>query len=185
MQSRRQSLIEAITNVAVGYALAVHLTKAGAGLIVADIDEAIQDRARTELGARIIRPDAIHAQDVDIFAPCALGGAINAKTLPQVSAKIVAGAANNQLATPDMADALLRAGILYAPDYVINAGGIINVDAEVSRPKYDPKWVRGKLVELEESLDLIFQKAAETKHTTVAIADAIARERLAEVRDWR
>ncbi len=169
----------------VGYALAQHLAKAGAGLFVTDIDEDILDRARTELGARVVRPDAIHAQDVDIFAPCALGGAINAKTLPQLSAKIVAGAANNQLATPDMAEALQRAGILYAPDYVINSGGIINIDAEVSHPTYDPDWVKGKLAELEDTLHLVFEKAAEAQATTVSVADQMARERLAEIRDWR
>jgi leucine dehydrogenase len=169
----------------VGYALAEHLAKAGAGLFVADIDEDVLDRARTQLGARVIRPDAIHAQDADIFAPCALGGAINAKTLPQISAKIVAGAANNQLATPDMAEALDRLGILYAPDYVINAGGIINVDAEVSHPKYDPKWVKRKLVELEDTLELVFARAEETKQPTISVANEIARERLAERRDWR
>ena len=169
----------------VGYALAEHLHKAGAKLVVADINEAVLDRARTELSARVVAPEAIHAQDVDIFAPCALGGAVSPKTLPQISARVIAGAANNQLSAPNMAEALTRAGKLYAPDYVINAGGIINVDAEVSHDRYDPAWVQGKLDELEDTLGEVFDRAKAEGETTVAVADALARKRLAEVRDWR
>ena len=165
--------------------LAEHLAAAGAKLFVADIDEAVLERARDALGARIVRPDAIHAQDVDIFAPCALGGSVSARTLPQITATVIAGAANNQLASPDMARALTRAGKLYAPDYVINAGGMINVDAEVSHPAYDPDWVRGKLAELEETLDEVFARAETEGRTTVDIAEDIGRARLAEKRDWR
>ena len=169
----------------VGYALAEHLHRAGAQLVVADINEAVVERAKTELGARAVAVDAIHAQDVDVFAPCALGGAVSAKTLPSISARIIAGAANNQLATPAMAEHLSRAGKLYAPDYVINAGGIINVDAEVSHDRYDPEWVRGKLDELEETLDEVFSRARDQGTTTTAIAEEIGRARLAERRDWR
>ena len=169
----------------VGYALAEHLAAAGARLVVADINEAATTRAADELGARVVRVEAIHAQDVDVFAPCALGGAVSAQTLPQISAPVIAGAANNQLATPDMADALTRAGKLYAPDYVINAGGIINVDAEVSQPAYDPAWVAGKLEELEATLGDVFDRASAEGRTTVAVAGDIAKARLAERRDWR
>ena len=169
----------------VGYALAGHLARAGAGLIVADIDEAATARAKAELGARVVDPAAIHMQDVDVFAPCALGGAVSQKTLRDISATVIAGAANNQLATPDMADALTRMGKLYAPDYVINAGGIINIDAEVSRPTYDPAWVQGKLDELEETLAEVFDRAEQEGRTTVEVANAIAEARMAEVRDWR
>ncbi len=169
----------------VGYALAEHLSQAGASLIVADINDAVTARAKSELGAKIVATDAIHAQPVDVFSPCALGGAINAKTLPQITAKIIAGAANNQLATPAMAEHVARAGKLYAPDYVINAGGIINVDAEVSYDRYDPEWVRGKLDELEETMDEVFTRARKEGSTTSAIAEEIGRMRLAERRDWR
>ena len=169
----------------VGYALAEHLSKAGAALFVADINADVLERAADELGALIVPTDAIHAQDVDIFAPCALGGAVNAGSLPQITARIIAGAANNQLATPDMAGALRKAGKLYAPDYVINAGGIINVDAEVSRPRYDPAWVESKLDELEDTLAEVFERADAENRTTVAVADAMARARMAEKRDWR
>lgn len=168
----------------VGYALAEHLAKAGASLSVADIDKAILARAENELGAKIVPVDAIHAEDSDIFAPCALGGAISSETLPAIRAKIIAGAANNQLKTPDMAEALRHRGLLYAPDYVINAGGIINVAAEVSG-SFDPEWVKGKLSQLEDTLGEVFDRAQSENRTTAAVADEMARERMAVIRDWR
>ncbi len=168
----------------VGYALAEHLAKAGAELLVADIDLDILEKAKTELGAEVVPVTEIHAADADIFAPCALGGAINAETVPQLRAKVVAGAANNQLRSPDMANALRARGILYAPDYVLNAGGIINVAAEVSGD-YDPAWVEKKLGQLEETLDQVFDQAAKEGLTTATVAERIARDRMAEKRDWR
>ncbi|MEM7729496.1 MAG: Glu/Leu/Phe/Val dehydrogenase dimerization domain-containing protein [Pseudomonadota bacterium] len=168
----------------VGYALAEHLAEAGAELLVADIDADILERAARELSAEIVAPETIHAAEADIFAPCALGGAINADSVGELKAKVVAGAANNQLRTPDMAEALKSRGILYAPDYVINAGGIINIAAEVSG-RYDPNWVEGKLVQLEETLEAVFARAAHEGRTTAGIADDMARERMSVIRDWR
>jgi leucine dehydrogenase len=168
----------------VGYALAVHLANAGADLSVADINLEALSKAKDELGATIVPVGDIHAVDADIFAPCALGGAIRHETLSQLSAKIVAGAANNQLKTPDMAMALKQRGVLYAPDYVINAGGIINVAAEVSGD-FDPKWVTGKLEQLEDTLATVFDRAANEERTTQDVADEMARERMAAIREWR
>jgi leucine dehydrogenase len=161
----------------VGYGLCEHLHKAGAHLIVTDINGKVLERAKAELGAEIVEPGAIHAVEVDIYAPCALGGAISAKTLPDIKASIIAGAANNQLATPDMGDACQARGILYVPDYVINAGGIINVAAEVSGT-YDPDWVKSKLDELEITLKSIFAEAERRGVSTDAIANEMARARL-------
>lgn len=168
----------------VGYALAVHLANAGAVLSVADLNLDALAKAKAELGATIVPVDEIHTVEADIFAPCALGGAIRHETLSHLSAKIVAGAANNQLLTPDMAVALKQRGILYAPDYVINAGGIINVAAEVSG-HYDPQWVTGKLDQLEETLATVFDRAASEDRTTQDVADEMARERMAVIRAWR
>lgn len=168
----------------VGYALAEHLFKAGAKLIVADIDLQIVQRAEDELNAEIVAVDAIHAVEADIFSPCALGGAINVASLTEVKATIVAGAANNQLRTPEMAEALRARNILYAPDYVINAGGIINVAAEVSGD-FDPNWVQQKLNQLEETLADVFDRAATEGRTTAEVADEMARERMAAIRNWR
>ncbi len=98
--------------------------------VIADPDPARRDRLGAILGARVVDVDAIAGVDADIFAPCALGGALNPETVGRLKAKLVCGAANNQLASPDIAALLLERGIAYAPDYVVNAGGIINVSAE-------------------------------------------------------
>ncbi|WP_298913848.1 Glu/Leu/Phe/Val dehydrogenase dimerization domain-containing protein [uncultured Algimonas sp.] len=168
----------------VGYALAGHLANAGATLNVADINPDILRKAEAELGATVVPVEAVHSVDADIFAPCALGGAINDRTLPELKAKVVAGAANNQLASEDMDNALKARGILYAPDYVINAGGIINVAAEVAGD-YDPSWVNAKLDQLEETLGEVFDRAVAEDRTTAEVADEMARDRMAVTRDWR
>ncbi len=161
----------------VGYDLARRLKKSGARLIVADINEAAVQRAAEELGAEIVSVDVIHAQEADIFAPCALGGAINAKTIDDIQAYIVGGAANNQLKTPDMGAELLKRDILYCPDYVLNAGGIINVAAEVSGT-YDYAWVDAKIEGLRVTLKEIFTRSEDSARPTNEIADEMARERL-------
>lgn len=161
----------------VGYGLCRHLNRADAHLIVTDINPVVLEQAQIEFGAVVVKPDEIHAVVADIYAPCALGGAVSDGTLPAIRASIIAGAANNQLATPEMAEACRQRGILYAPDYVINAGGIINVAAEVSGT-YDVNWVQKKLEGLEITLKTIFDRAAEQGVSTTVIADAMARERL-------
>ncbi|MEP4052448.1 MAG: Glu/Leu/Phe/Val dehydrogenase dimerization domain-containing protein [Litorimonas sp.] len=161
----------------VGYGLCEHLHSAGVHLIVTDINKALLEQAREELGAVIVEPDEIHAVTADVFAPCALGGAISKTTLPHIRASIIAGAANNQLASPELGEACRQRGILYAPDYVVNAGGIINVAAEVSGT-YDPEWVKTKLDGLEITLKNIFSMASEQGLATNVVADKLARERL-------
>ena len=161
----------------VGYSLAEKLYKSGARLIVADINPEATAKAQSELKATIVSVDEIHAQEVDIYAPCALGGAINADSLKDISAYIVGGAANNQLKTPVMGQALRARDILYCPDYVLNAGGIINVAAEVSGT-YDYNWVDGKLDNIKASLQEIFERSDKTGKPTNEIADIMARERL-------
>ena len=115
---------------AVGWHLAEHLHAAGAVLTVADIDAAKLERARAELGATLVGVHDILAADVDVLAPCALGASLNAQTIPLVRAQLIAGAANNQLATPADGDALHARGVMYLPDYLVNAGGIISVARE-------------------------------------------------------
>jgi len=161
----------------VGYDLARRLKKSGARLIVADINEAATQRAADEFGAEVVSVDVIHAQEADIFAPCALGGAINAQSIDDIQAYIVGGAANNQLRTPEMGAELLKRDILYCPDYVLNAGGIINVAAEVSGT-YDYAWVDGKLEGLRGTLKEVFKRSDSTGQPTNEIADEMARERL-------
>ena len=116
----------------VGYSLCQFLHAEGAGLIVADIDQAKVNRVVEEFGATSVEHDAIYGVDADIFAPCALGAGINDETIDQLKVDIIAGAANNQLAHDRDGDALDARGIIYAPDYVANGGGLINVNAELA-----------------------------------------------------
>ncbi len=161
----------------VGYSLCEKLTAAGARLFVADINQEVLRKAEQVMGATVVSPNQIHAQDVDIFAPCALGGAINRDTIEDIQARIVGGAANNQLASEDMGHALRDRNILYCPDYVINGGGIINVAAELSGD-YRPNWVDEKLNGLCKTLNEIFSLSAIEKEPTNVIADRLAIERI-------
>ena len=111
----------------VGLGLARHLKAAGAELWVADIFDANVKQAMDELGANVVRPQDIYGLDVDVFAPCAMGGILNEQTLDVLRAPVIAGAANNQLASAEIGVELQRRNQLYAPDYAINAGGIIDV----------------------------------------------------------
>lgn len=161
----------------VGYDLARRLKKSGARLIVADINETATTKAAERLNAKVVPVEEIHAQEADIFAPCALGGAINADTIDEIQAYIIGGAANNQLKTPEMGAELLKRDILYCPDYVLNAGGIINVASEVSGT-YDPGWVDQKIENLRGTLLTIFEASQKNDRPTNEIADEMARERL-------
>ena len=114
----------------VGHALCGHLHEAGAALFVSDLDAGREARTAADFGAKAVNAEAIYGLDVDVFAPCALGGILNDATIPRLRAKIVAGAANNQLEAPRHGAALAGRGILYAPDYVVNAGGVINISFE-------------------------------------------------------
>src|SRR5690606_31256335 len=129
----------------VGEYLARKLHAAGAKLILTDVNAEALRRVAAATDAQIVAPGAIFDVDCDVFAPCALGGSISLDTLPRIRAPIIAGAANNQLAGPDAGFDLYKRGILYAPDYVINGGGIINVAGEIRAlaedVAFDPAWV--------------------------------------------
>lgn len=157
----------------VGYGLCEHLYKAGAILFVTDINQAALDKAATQLNATIVGLDEIYDQDVDVYAPCALGASINDYTISRLKAKIVAGCANNQLAEKRHDQALVDNGILYAPDYVINAGGIINVSFEED---YCVEKSTKKVEEIYDTLLDVFTKADEQNRPTGIIADEMARE---------
>lgn len=116
----------------------------------------------------------------DIFVPCALGAGLNARSIPQIQARIVAGAANNQLQTPSDGIALKKRGILYAPDYAINAGGVISI--ALARPGGNDALVREKTVAIGETLTLIFERALKENTTPEHIADRLAEERLENAR---
>ncbi|XBQ16046.1 MAG: Glu/Leu/Phe/Val dehydrogenase dimerization domain-containing protein [Oceanicaulis sp.] len=163
----------------VGSYLVGHLAEAGAELFLADIREPELKALAEKTGATIVPTDEIYDVDADVFTPCALGAVINPDTIDRLKVKIVAGAANNQLLTRDMGEALRKRGILYAPDYVINAGGIINVMGEID-PRFDAKWVEGKLVTLKRTLGEILDTAENEGRPANLVADELARQRIAE-----
>ncbi|WP_290647966.1 Glu/Leu/Phe/Val dehydrogenase dimerization domain-containing protein [Aquisalimonas sp.] len=159
----------------VGYRLAKLLHEAGAKLWVTDIYDDQVQRAVENLGANAVDRDAIYGQDVDVFAPCALGSAINDSTLAQLRAKVVAGSANNQLAEMRHGEELMKRGILYAPDYVINAGGIIDVSYE--RIGYDRDKMIKHVEGIYDTLMEIFERSEAAQLPTNIVADGVAEER--------
>ncbi len=158
----------------VGYHLCRLLQEAGAKLIVADIDPAKVQRVCDEFGARAVGPDEILFCDVDVLAPCALGAILTEESIPRLRTSIVAGAANNQLQTTEDGRRLADAGILYAPDYVINGGGIINVACEFSGD-VDDHGVMELVARIGPRLSGIFEESAVTGRLTNDIADEQAR----------
>ena len=154
-----------------------HLAKAGAKLTITDVNVETLAAVSQETGAKVVTPDEIYDVAADIFSPNALGAIINSNTLPRLKAKVIAGGANNQLSTPDMGERVLEKGILYAPDYVINGGGIINVAAEISGT-YDPAWVDDKVQRLVQTLGEVLDQAKAENRASNRVADEIARRRI-------
>ncbi|HMB48052.1 MAG TPA: Glu/Leu/Phe/Val dehydrogenase dimerization domain-containing protein [Afifellaceae bacterium] len=164
----------------VGMRVAAKLHMAGAKLIVSDIDRASIDKAVREFGAKATDPDEAHSADADIFVPCALGGGLNAATIPQIKARAIAGAANNQLAEPEDAIRLMDRGILYAPDYAINAGGVIAI--ALGKPGRRTAQITDKVEAVGATLAAIFERAGLEGQSTAQVADRLAAERLAAAR---
>lgn len=158
----------------VGYYLCGYLSRAGAKLRVADIDSSRVSKAQDEFAATAVGLDEILSQDVDVVAPCALGAILNSISIPRLRAKIVAGGANNQLATAADGQRLADAGILYAPDYVINGGGIINVACEYYGDVDDAE-VMNQVAAIGPRLTGIFEEAKKSGEPTNVIADRMAR----------
>ena len=163
----------------VGYFLAKELSEAGAKLIVTDIDAERVKRVVDEFGARAVEPDAIYAVDADIFAPCALGGIINDDTIPRLRVEIVAGGANNQLLEERHGDELERRDIVYAPDYVANAGGVINVYRELAG--WDAGHALRKASDIYETVLSVFEIASHDRIPSYRAADRLAERRLQAV----
>ncbi|WP_439859098.1 Leu/Phe/Val dehydrogenase [Pseudomonas sp. MBLB4136] len=160
----------------VGFSLARQLKGAGAELWVTDIVEANVRRAVEQLGATAVGQNDIYGLDVDVFAPCAMGAIINPHTLEALRAPVIAGAANNQLADAQLAEELQRKGCLYAPDYAINAGGIIDVCYE--RTGGSAAELKAHVEGIAATLEEIFRRSQVEGATTTAIADRMAQERL-------
>ena len=164
----------------VGFRLAEKLHGAGARLVVSDINQAAIDRAVDAFGAATVDPDDAHRVAADIFAPCALGGGLNAETIPEIKAAIVAGAANNQLARAADAWRLQDRGILYAPDFAINAGGVIAI--ALGRPGIPERRIAQNVEAIGATLSAIFARARAENRATAHIADQLAEERIVAAR---
>ncbi len=165
----------------VGYHLCSYLSAAGAKLIITDIYPKSVERIVQEFGAEVVAPDEIYAVHCDVFAPCALGAILNNRTIPQLKCKVVAGSANNQLETDANGFALQAKGITYAPDYAINAGGLINVAAELDG--YNPELVHLKVSRIYQTIEDILQRSTKEGILPHQAADALAEQRLDEVRN--
>jgi leucine dehydrogenase len=165
----------------VGYYLTKYLTEAGAKVLAADIDDARVKRLADEFGATGVALDEILQQEADVVAPCALGAILNARSIPELRTTIIAGGANNQLETEADGQRLSDAGILFAPDYVINGGGIINVASEYY-DDMDEDEVMQKVAAIGPRLAGIFAQAQDSGKPTNVVADEQARKIITDAR---
>lgn len=163
---------------AVNYYLLKYLHQEGAKVTACDINpEAIQ-RAKDEFGVEIVSPEAIYDVKADIFSPGALGAVINSQTLPRLKVKVIAGAANNQLATEQDGEEVLKRGMLYAPDYAINAGGIINIYHEQEGYNRDKAYAH--VAKIYDTIKLVLERSEAERLPANVVANRIAEERVKE-----
>lgn len=156
----------------VGMYLAERLHADGAQLWVSDLNAAAVAEAVERFGATAVVPEAILAADVEVFAPCALGGVLSQESIPELKASVVAGAANNQLRAPECGDLLQRVNILYAPDYIVNGGGIVNAASEILGQE-DPAWAEDRVLGLVDTLREVFALSRERGVATNRVADEL------------
>lgn len=169
----------------VSYYLCEYLKNEGAQLIGCDIDAAAVTRATQKYGVSIVPPEVIYDQECDVFVPGAMGAILNSKTIPRIKAKVIAGHANNQLATPEDGEELRRRGVLYAPDYAINAGGLINIYYE--RPdgihaQYNKEKAYAHVARIGQTMTEIFKRSQTERLPTHLVADRMAEERIENAR---
>ncbi len=152
------------------------LSERGAKVFVTDINKDRVDRVVSEYGAEAVGLDEIYDVDADVYSPCALGGTLNDDTLPRLKAKVICGAANNQLATNAIGDELEKRGILYAPDYAVNAGGVMNVSLEIDG--YNRERAMRMMRTIYHNLTRIFEISERDSIPTYKAADRLAEERI-------
>lgn len=170
----------------VAYYMIEHLIAEGAQIIGCDIDPAAVERAKKKYGIETVAPEAIYDVACDIFSPCALGATINEQTLPRIKAKIIAGGANNQLATPADGIAVLKRGMTYVPDYVINAGGVINIYHEgMVQGGYNKARAFDHVAQIAQTVTNILSRAQAEKQPTYLVADKMAEERVVKAAQSR
>jgi leucine dehydrogenase len=163
----------------VGSALCRHLVEERARITVSDVNGAAVERVAKDFGAAVVAPEKAHAVACDVFAPCAMGAVLNETTVPELQCAAVVGSANNQLATPDDAERLASAGVLYAPDYVANAGGVINIAEELRG--YHRERAYGQIRRIYDTTLSVLATAASEGITTAAAADRLAERRIASL----
>lgn len=169
--------VQGVGNVA--YNLCKHLHEEGADLIVTDISEENMNRAVNDFGAKAVGVNEIFSVQSDIFAPCALGAIINDDTIPLLKAKVIAGAANNQLKDETHGDLIYKMGLVYAPDYVINAGGVINVADELQG--YNRERALKKVETIYDNIMRVFEISERDGIPSYKAADRMAEERIARM----
>ena len=180
-QDSLEDLTVAIQGVGnVGGHLADTLSLAGARLIVTDIDDSVAHEVAARTFARVVSPDEIYDVEADVFSPCAMGAVLNDDTIPRLTTGIVAGSANNQLKEDRHAELLIKRGILYAPDYILNAGGIINIYYE--KPVYDHQAAFAHVSGIHYNLVDLFRRADAEGISPHLMADHVAEERIAAAR---
>ena len=164
--------------------LAAHLKKEGACVTVSEVNREALARAE-EIGFKVLQdPGAIYDTPCDVFSPCAMGGVLSKDSIPRLQCRVVAGAANNQLLTPEDGDELLRRGIVYAPDYIINAGGVINISYDVGRP-YNQEAAMERAAGVAATVTRVLAISRECGISTARAADHLAEERLHSVRQLK
>jgi leucine dehydrogenase len=173
--------IQGVGNVA--YSLCRHLYDEGVKLIVTDINKEAVQRAVEEFSATVVEPNEIYGVECDIYAPCALGATINDQTIPQLKARVIAGSANNQLKDPKHGDRIHEMGIVYAPDYVINAGGVINVADEMYG--YNSERALKKVETIYTNIEKVLAISKRDHIPTYVAADRMAEERINKIRNSR
>lgn len=164
----------------VAYNLMEHLSAEGAKLVGCDVNPAAIERAKKKFNIEIVNPEAIYDVSCDVFSPNALGATINPQTLPRIRAKVIAGGANNQLATPEVGFELLKRDMVYAPDYALNGGGVIDIYHEYTgKGVYDRKASFDYVARIGDTIAKILDRSKSENEPTHRIADRIVEERLA------
>lgn len=178
----------------VGYELGILLSEAGAELVVADINKDLVDRALSEFAIKAVSPEDIIKEPCVVFAPCGLSNVVNSDSIDSLRCRIIAGSANVQLASPELGQALYKKGILYAPDYVINSGGLIyaslkhshslrhDLKGDVSSEELNSK-ITYKVQKIADTLTNIFERSAKDGIATSTVADTLAEEKLRHYQD--
>ena len=169
----------------VAQALIVHLLKEdNVRLVITDLFPSVLDSIKDHPQVSVVKPKDIYSTPCDIFSPCALGSVLNEITIPKLHCQIVCGGANNQLTTKEAGDLLQENGILYAPDYIVNAGGVINISCEVGM-EYNIERAMDKTSNIFDTMKQIIQTSKQRQITTASAADKFAEDRIASVKQLR